>query len=96
MRKSKFTNEFIKKYPYLTNKKMKILKKAFVVKSKDLIEVYERGAGDMSRVYKFLLNVVKYRKGELDKIPKSSGSDWTYIKSSGEFSNFIPPEINEN
>lgn len=48
----------------------------------------------MARVYKFILNVIKYRKGEIDKIPKSAGSDYKYVKSSGEFSNFIPLEKN--
>lgn len=44
----------------------------------------------MARVYKFILNVIKYRKGEIEKIPKTAGSDFKYVKSSGEFSNYIP------
>lgn len=111
MRKSKFTNEFNRKYPFLTGKKLKELQKAFRVTAKDINTVFERGVGayhnnpssvrpgvdssvqwSYARVYKFLLNVVKYRKGEIDKIPKSAGSDWKYVKSSGEFSDYIPNE----
>lgn len=46
----------------------------------------------MARVYKFLLNVVKYRKGDFDKIPRSAGSDYKYVKSSGGYNNYIPEE----
>lgn len=113
MRRSKFTNEFNKKYPYLKDRKLKDLQKAFRVKSKDINEVYDRGIGayynnpssvrktvdnpqqwSYARVFKFLLNVVKYRKGLINEIPKSAGSDWKYVKSSGEFNDHIPNEMN--
>ena len=48
----------------------------------------------MARVYKFLLNVIKYRKEDFDKIPRSAGSDYKYVKSSGEFNDYLPKEIN--
>jgi len=45
----------------------------------------------MARVYKFILNVIKYRKKEFNSIPKSAGSDYKYVKSSGDLNNYIPP-----
>lgn len=46
-----------------------------------------------ARTFKFLLNVLLYRQGKFNKIPKGPGSDFIYVKSSGELNDYLPKEL---
>jgi len=43
-----------------------------------------------ARVNKLIKNVIHYRKGEMDKIPKGRGSDFYLVEKAGKANKYIP------
>lgn len=105
-KQSGFTKTFNDKYGYIEDKSESNLAKVFRVPKKDIEDVYKRGYGAWTtsgsrlgvpreawakaRVYKYLLNVIKVRKG--GEPPKTQGGDRQEVINSAKNSKLIPKE----
>ena len=109
LKKSSYTKEFNKTFDYLENKEIDELSKFFNIDEEILNKVMDRGlkawatSGSRlgvnqfqwgyARVYKFIMNVIKYRNDE--KIPTGKGHDYDLIKESEDDELPLLIDVNE-